>query len=228
MILCNKGYITTVTYQVIFNKGSDYLPPKAKFTREEIIAAALEVAREKGIKAVTAREVGRYLGTSSSPVFVAFGSMEELISCVHKAAVEEYSNYIADSVNYTPVFKQFGFRMIEYARQQPNLFLSVCIMNDPEQDYETMTMNMPKSDFCIQTIMKQTGYDYEKAKLLFKQVLLTGLGIAFLVSSKMCDFSDEDLNIYLGMAYQGTVLAINNLQKEAYTVFPHKNNYLER
>ena len=40
MILCNKGYITTVTYQVIFNKGSDYLPPKAKFTREEIIAAA--------------------------------------------------------------------------------------------------------------------------------------------------------------------------------------------
>lgn len=198
------------------------MPPKAKFTREEIIAAALEVAREKGMKAVTAREVGRYLGTSSSPVFVAFSSMDELISCVHEAAAEEYSNYISDAVNYTPVFKQFGFRMIEYARQQPNLFMSVCLMDNPEQDYETMIMNMPKADFCVEAIMEQTGYDEEKSKMIFKQVLLTGLGIAFLVSSKMCSFSDDDLNVYLGMAYQGTMLAINNLQKEAYTVFPHK------
>lgn len=214
----NKCYISSD----FFKKGSDYLPPKAKFTREEIIAAALEVAREKGMKAVTAREVGRYLGTSSSPVFVAFSSMDELISCVHEAAAEEYSNYIADAVNYTPVFKQFGFRMIEYARQQPNLFMSVCLMDNPEQDYETMIMNMPKADFCIEAIMEQTGYDEEKSKMIFKQVLLTGLGIAFLVSSKMCSFSDDDLNVYLGMAYQGTMLAINNLQKEAYTVFPHK------
>ncbi len=222
MVLCNKGYITSVTYQVIFKEGSDCLPPKAKFTREEIIAAALEVAREKGIGAITAREVGRYLGTSSSPVFVAFNNMDELVECVHNAAVEEYSNYIADAVNFTPAFKQFGFRMIEYARQQPNLFMSVCIMSNPERDYETMLMNMPKADFCVKTIMQQTGYDEEKSKMIFKQVLLTGLGIAFMVSSKMCSFSDDDLNVYLGMAYQGTILAINNLQKEAYSVLPHK------
>lgn len=198
------------------------MPPKAKFTREEIVAAALEVAREKGIGAITAREVGRYLGTSSSPVFVAFSNMEELIACVHEAAAEEYSNYIADCVNYTPVFKQFGYRMIEYARTQPNLFLAVCLMDNPEQDYEAMIMSMPKADFCIETIMEQTGFDLENAKMLFKQVLLTGLGIAFLSCSKMCTFSEDDLNVYLGVAYQGAYNVIKDMDKRFYTVSPKR------
>ena len=34
------------------------MPPKTKFTREEIIQAAFEMAREKGIESVVARELG--------------------------------------------------------------------------------------------------------------------------------------------------------------------------
>ena len=44
------------------------LPPKPKFTKEEITNAALTVAREKGIAAVSAREVALVLGTSTRPI----------------------------------------------------------------------------------------------------------------------------------------------------------------
>ena len=54
------------------------MPPKAKFTKEEIIAAALKITREQGIGAVTARELGARLGSSARPVFTVFSSMEEL------------------------------------------------------------------------------------------------------------------------------------------------------
>ena len=54
------------------------MPPKAKYTREEIIQKAFEMAREKGIDSVVARELGKELGTSSSPIFTAFKNMEEL------------------------------------------------------------------------------------------------------------------------------------------------------
>ena len=37
------------------------MPPKAKFTREEIVSAALEITRAGGISAVTARAVGSKL-----------------------------------------------------------------------------------------------------------------------------------------------------------------------
>ena len=45
------------------------MPPKCKFTKEEIIEAALEMVKADGIEAVTARALGAKLGTSSKPVF---------------------------------------------------------------------------------------------------------------------------------------------------------------
>ena len=36
------------------------MPPKPKFTREEIVAAALELVSEKGMSALTSRDLGTY------------------------------------------------------------------------------------------------------------------------------------------------------------------------
>ena len=38
------------------------MPPKPKFTREEIVAAALDIVRERGLKGLTARDLGARLG----------------------------------------------------------------------------------------------------------------------------------------------------------------------
>ena len=45
------------------------MPPKVRFRKEEIASAALDIAREKGIDAVTAREVAKALGVSVGPIF---------------------------------------------------------------------------------------------------------------------------------------------------------------
>lgn len=199
------------------------MPPKAKFTREEIIAAGLEIAREKGMKAVTAREVGKYLGTSSSPVFVAFQNMDELNEAIRAAAIKEYNEYIADAVNYTPMFKAFGFRLVEFARTQPNLFQIITDDNDSEESYEEMILAMPAADICIESIKQQTGFETEDAKKLFKQVLLAGMGICFLQVNKSCSFSEDELSEYLGLAYVGSLMAIKNADKSMYTVQPKIN-----
>ncbi|MBQ9599212.1 MAG: TetR family transcriptional regulator, partial [Clostridia bacterium] len=53
-------------------RGSVYMPPRTKFTMEEIVEAAVKITRENGISAVTAREVGATLGVSSRPLFTYF------------------------------------------------------------------------------------------------------------------------------------------------------------
>lgn len=201
------------------------MPPKAKFTREQIIQAAVDVTREKGISAVTAREVGKRLGTSSTPVFVAFENMEDLKNEVYKEVSRQFSDYINEGLNYTPMFKAFGVRMIEYAKQFPNLF-SVLFMNSMESNtnYSDMILNFPSADLCIKAIKEQTGLPDEQVELLFKEVLLSGLGICYLVSSKTCEFTDEQLNEYLGLSYVGSLTAIKNLDKSKYTVYPTKKN----
>ncbi len=200
------------------------MPPKAKFTREEIVSAALEIARSKGIDAVTAREVGNYLGTSSSPVFVAFKNMDELLNEVYNSAVKEYSDYIADSVNYTPVFKQFGFRLIEFASTQPNLFKMIYKYRQGDKSYSKMIMSIPAADFYVQTVMEQAQVDYENARLIFEEVLLAGLGICYMIADSKCTFTEQDLNKYLGIAYRGAVLTVKTLNEDEYAVHPSINN----
>ena len=52
------------------------MPPKVKFTKEEIVNAALDVARIKGVGAVTTRDIGAALGVSTRPIFTYFHSMD--------------------------------------------------------------------------------------------------------------------------------------------------------
>lgn len=54
------------------------MPPKPKFTREEVAATALAIIKGSGVSALTAREVGKRLGTTASPIFTIFTNMEDL------------------------------------------------------------------------------------------------------------------------------------------------------
>ena len=56
------------------------MPPKFRYTREEMIAAALELVRQGGKDALTARALGAKLGCSAKPIFGLFRNMEELDS----------------------------------------------------------------------------------------------------------------------------------------------------
>ena len=70
------------------------MPPKPRFTREEIVAAALDIVSRKGIEALTARELGETLSSSARPIFTVFRSMEELQQEVARAfAGEGYEEY---------------------------------------------------------------------------------------------------------------------------------------
>ena len=39
------------------------MPPKPKYTREQIASAAFELVRKNGVQALTARELGKAIGT---------------------------------------------------------------------------------------------------------------------------------------------------------------------
>lgn len=62
------------------------MPPKPKYTKEQIVAAALNVVSQKGVQALTAKELGSALGMSTSPIFTVFDSMQEVQDEVKKAA----------------------------------------------------------------------------------------------------------------------------------------------
>ena len=98
------------------------MPPKVKFQKEAIVAAALEVVRKKGIEAVTAREVAAELGVSPRPIFTWFTSMEQLMVEAYAMAKKRYREYIEMGLKGPVPFLGVGQQYICFAKEEPELY----------------------------------------------------------------------------------------------------------
>ena len=97
------------------------MAPKNKFTREEMVAAAVRVVRSKGISGLTAKSMADELGTSTQPIFTCFGSMDAVKKEVCAAAVNLYDTYVSAGLNESIPFFGFGRQYIRFAKEEPEL-----------------------------------------------------------------------------------------------------------
>ena len=98
------------------------MPPSVKFTKDEIVEVALEITRERGIDAVTAREVAKRLGVSTRPIFTHYESMDELRRDVRERAKGCYRAYIERGLDEHIPFLGVGHSYIRFAREEPRLY----------------------------------------------------------------------------------------------------------
>lgn len=188
------------------------MPPKAKYTREEIIQKAFEIARKRGIEAVVARELGKELGTSTSPIFTVFKNMEELYGEVRTVALREFETYVSDAVNYAPAFKYVGMKMIEFAMKEPKLFQLIYMHeHDERQSYAMLVDELGSTvEVCIEFIQKDYDLSRAEAELLFRQVWLHTFGICVLVAGRVCRMTPEEISEMLSVEFQGTLMLIKS------------------
>ena len=184
------------------------MPPKPKYTKEEIVNAAFELTREKGIDAVVAREVGKRLNTSSSPIFTIWSSMEELKEDVRRLAIQKYREYMADIFDYFPSFKEFGMRCVGFAAEEPNLFRLLFLTKREEhspyvrfkQEFESIFIPL------VEEIMSQFGLSKSDAEDLLSQMIIFANGIAAYVLTDENSFSRETVSRDLSQVCIGIVL----------------------
>ena len=98
------------------------MPPKAKFTREEVIEAALKIVMREGIENLTARALAGELGSSARPVFTVFSGMDEVQCEVQKAAHALYNKMVEQGLKENLAFKGVGKAYIRFAIEYPKLF----------------------------------------------------------------------------------------------------------
>lgn len=98
------------------------MPPKAKFTRDEILEMAFQIAKEEGIDAVTARELGSRLGSSARPIFTVFENMDEVKELVILKSKELYGQYVEEGLKNQLAFRGVGMAYLRFAMEQPKLF----------------------------------------------------------------------------------------------------------
>ena len=172
------------------------MPPKAKFSREEVIEAALHIVREEGFDALTSRALGTRLGSSARPIFTVFQNMEEVQQAVVNAAKLLYKEYVQRGLSEKPAFKGVGKQYILFSINEPKLF-QLLFMTEQEE-IPDLTGVLPLIDESYEQILSSIRNDYELedtlAEKLYQHLWIYTHGIATLCATRMCRFTGAEIS----------------------------------
>lgn len=186
------------------------MPPKCRFTREEIIQAALDLTAEKGVGALTARGLAQRLGSSAKPIFGLFANMEEVQQEVLKAADRHYQAYLQEdmSAGRYPPYKASGMAYIRFAREQKELF-KLLFMRDRTHEEKAAGDEL---EALLGLIQKNMGLSRDDAYRFHLEMWIYVHGIATMIATAYLEWDLDFISAALTDAYQG--LRLRFLPKE--------------
>ena len=186
------------------------MPPKCRFTREEIIQAALDLTAEKGVGALTARGLAQRLGSSAKPIFGLFANMEEVQQEVVKAANLRYQEYLRQdmSAGRYPPYKASGMAYLRFAREQKELF-KLLFMRDRTHEEKAAGDEL---EALLGLIQKNMGLSRDDAYRFHLEMWIYVHGIATMIATAYLEWDMDFISAALTDAYQG--LRLRFLPKE--------------
>lgn len=189
------------------------MPPKAKFTREQITKAALEIIKADNFESLTARALGKKLGSSACPIFTVFENMEEVQQAVIEEVRNIYRGYIEKGLSESIAFKGVGMQYILFAINEPKLF-QILFMSE-QTDILDINNVLPVIDESYDKILASitAGYGVEgkDAEKLYKHLWVYTHGIATLCATKMCRFTREEISEMMTEVF---ISLLNNMKKD--------------
>lgn len=185
------------------------MPAIAKVTKEMIIDAAFEIAKELGAENITARTVSQKIGCSTQPVLYHFKTIEEVRIAAHKKASEFHINYVTNlSGKYERPMLEVGMRYIQFAVEEKNLFRFLY-----HSCYDTGVslsdwLTGKNFDSLFPILKRQANVDEQQAYSIFSQIVLVTHGIASLLANNAMVYDEAYCINTLSNAYFGIMCLI--------------------
>lgn len=169
------------------------MPPKVKFQKEEVVKAALQVARKGGIDAVTAREVAKELGVSVGPIFTWFETMEQLKAEVYALAKGYYRDRIQRGLKGPIPFLGLWRQYLAFAREEPELYRLLFLTRPDSVSGGAIEVLHFSQELARPSIMQIYNMDAETADNFFRDIWLVAFSYATLIVTEDCPYTDEEM-----------------------------------
>lgn len=191
------------------------MPPKPKFSKQDILDAALKLVRDEGIEHLTARSLAQKLGCSVCPVFTVFENMEELQAEVIRAAKDLYSQYVEEGLKFSPAFKGVGMQYINIAVNEPRLFRMLFMAEQPERPSVTDILPAIEDNYdkILQSVCDCYDFNLTQAVRLYRHLWIYTHGIASLCATNTCNFTSDEISTMLTEVCRAQVVAIKGETK---------------
>ncbi|MDE7405364.1 MAG: TetR/AcrR family transcriptional regulator [Clostridiales bacterium] len=169
------------------------MPPKSKFSKEEIVSVALSEVEKNGFDALTARTLALALGSSPRPIFTVFSSMDEVCAAVVDSANALYNKYVDAGLKDAVPFRGVGEAYLRFAHEHPKLFMLLFMREQPEQLDERGVLDAidQNAEKILQSVIDSYGLERKQAERLYMHLWVYTHGIAAAIVTGVCRFSDE-------------------------------------
>lgn len=176
------------------------MPRNFLFTREEILSAALSLAREGGLAAVTARAIGEKLGSSTKPVFSLFENMDDVLHAVMEAADGVYRSYLEEEMarGEYPPYKASGMAYIRFAKEEKELF-KLLFMRD--RSHEKAVQQQDRR--LIGMVQQNLGLSEQEAALFHLEMWIYVHGMATMLATSYLELEEPLISKVLTDGYEG-------------------------
>ena len=195
------------------------MPRQPRFSKDDIVAAGLRIVRTSGFEAISARALGKELGTSSSPMFTMFKDMNEVMDAIRAAVEKAFTARMEGITDYFPAFKEFGLRLVAFAKEDPNVFQMLFLGKDARPEIAESIARE-----CLSSVEQGYGLTSEQAEMLFRQMWPVACGIAALCVKHPEDFSEDEVSKTLSYHFSG-IMSIIKSGKEVEDVKTQLKNY---
>jgi len=203
------------------------MPPKPKFTKEELIQAALELTREGGLELVVARNLGKKLNTAPSTIFTHFDSVEEIRQAVLDAARELYNGYVEEGLNMIPPMKGFGVQYIRFAMEEPNLYSVLFMKKRDDFKYVDFIVHEGHYERVISAAEENFSLVRKQAELLYHNMWAYAHGLAVMSATGVCNFSLEEISQMLGIACRSFLIGMKVPRDEREATIPKAGGVMQ-
>ncbi len=166
---------------------------KTVFDRDYILERTSDFVKEYGVLAMNARDLCKYIGCSTQPIFKNFSSMEGLKKSLKKYLHDYYDDFIYKIVDEEDYLYTISYAYALFAYKEHKIFKALFMTELAGTRTIEEVLKSSWNIATIESIPKQYGLSLEQANRLYRDVRFYNHGLSCQIACNSIKVTEEEI-----------------------------------
>ena len=168
------------------------------FTKDQILKKTFEFIKIKGIESINARDLCKYIGCSTQPIFKNFESMESLKTSLKEYLHNYYEEFIDVIVNKEDYLFTISYAYALFAFKESNIFKTLFMSDLAGSRTIREVLTSSHNIETIKSIPKQYSLSSKQAENLYRDVRFYTHGLSCQIACKSIIVDENEIKNLIG------------------------------
>ena len=164
-----------------------------KFSKEEILEKSIEFIKQYGYSKLTVRELSKYIGCSTQPIFKNYLNFEQYKKDLKSYLKKDYDSFIHKYVDVEDYLYTISYAYAFYAKKEPNMFFSLFMADLAGSRTVDEVINTDRNKETIHAMVKQYKISLEEAEKVYRDVRFYTHGMATQLCVNSIKLTDKEI-----------------------------------